>query len=185
MAGGKRRGFFAPDARAGAREVCCGISTNFLRRFAGKTGPKRPLRRARPRRSKSNKTPHEHWFFQHPCGVFSSCASRSRTCDGGVKVPCLTAWRWRIASSTMAHFGRPQGLSARAERAVLPAPSAHFATQDSIPLLSRSVNRKPAQAGITAALLPFWKSPAAPLFLRPAHQKYRRISTRNPPVSLL
>ena len=25
-----------------------------------------------------------------------NCASRSRTYDGGVKVPCLTAWRWRI-----------------------------------------------------------------------------------------
>ena len=36
------------------------------------------------------------WFFKHPCGVLSSCASRSRTCDGGVKVLCLTAWRWRI-----------------------------------------------------------------------------------------
>ena len=40
--------------------------------------------------------PHEHWIFQHSCGFFSSCASRSRTYDGGVKVPCLTAWRWRI-----------------------------------------------------------------------------------------
>ena len=28
-----------------------------------------------------------------------NCASRSRTYDGGVKVPCLTAWRWRIKSS--------------------------------------------------------------------------------------
>lgn len=25
-----------------------------------------------------------------------NCASRGRTCDGGVKVLCLTAWRWRI-----------------------------------------------------------------------------------------
>ena len=25
-----------------------------------------------------------------------NCANRGRTCDGGVKVLCLTAWRWRI-----------------------------------------------------------------------------------------
>ena len=28
-----------------------------------------------------------------------SCASRSRTYDGGVKVPCLTAWRWRTGKN--------------------------------------------------------------------------------------
>ena len=31
-------------------------------------------------------------------GTVFSCASRSRTYDGGVKVPCLTAWRWRIVA---------------------------------------------------------------------------------------
>ena len=29
----------------------------------------------------------------------SGCASRSRTYDGGVKVPCLTAWRWRTGKN--------------------------------------------------------------------------------------
>ena len=51
-----------------------------------------------------NKKPHEHWIFQHSCGFFSSCASRSRTYDGGVKVPCLTAWRWRIMQNSIAYF---------------------------------------------------------------------------------
>ena len=32
------------------------------------------------------------------------CASRSRTYDGGVKVPCLTAWRWRIMQNSIAYF---------------------------------------------------------------------------------
>ena len=36
---------------------------------------------------------------QAPCGFFFSCASRSRTYDGGVKVPCLTAWRWRTGKN--------------------------------------------------------------------------------------
>lgn len=35
---------------------------------------------------------------------FSGCASRSRTYDGGVKVPCLTAWRWRIMQNSIAYF---------------------------------------------------------------------------------
>ena len=35
---------------------------------------------------------------------FSGCASRSRTYDGGVKVPCLTAWRWRIMRDSIAYF---------------------------------------------------------------------------------
>ena len=34
----------------------------------------------------------------------SGCASRSRTYDGGVKVPCLTAWRWRIMKNSIAYF---------------------------------------------------------------------------------
>ena len=34
----------------------------------------------------------------------SGCASRSRTYDGGVKVPCLTAWRWRIMQNSIAYF---------------------------------------------------------------------------------
>lgn len=33
-----------------------------------------------------------------------SCASRSRTYDGGVKVPCLTAWRWRIMQNSITYF---------------------------------------------------------------------------------
>ena len=37
-------------------------------------------------------------------GLFSGCASRSRTYDGGVKVPCLTAWRWRIMKDSIAYF---------------------------------------------------------------------------------
>ena len=41
---------------------------------------------------------------QAPCGFFFSCASRSRTYDGGVKVPCLTAWRWRIMQNSIAYF---------------------------------------------------------------------------------
>ena len=36
-------------------------------------------------------------------GAFG-CASRSRTYDGGVKVPCLTAWRWRIMQNSIAYF---------------------------------------------------------------------------------
>ena len=32
-------------------------------------------------------------------GLLCSCASRSRTYDGGVKVPCLTAWRWRTGKN--------------------------------------------------------------------------------------
>ena len=35
---------------------------------------------------------------------FSGCASRSRTYDGGVKVPCLTAWRWRIMQDSITYF---------------------------------------------------------------------------------
>ena len=35
---------------------------------------------------------------QRPPG-HSGCASRSRTYDGGVKVPCLTAWRWRTGKN--------------------------------------------------------------------------------------
>ena len=34
----------------------------------------------------------------------SGCASRSRTYDGGVKVPCLTAWRWRIMQNSITYF---------------------------------------------------------------------------------
>ena len=37
-------------------------------------------------------------------GLLCSCASRSRTYDGGVKVPCLTAWRWRIMQNSIAYF---------------------------------------------------------------------------------
>ena len=40
---------------------------------------------------------------QRPPGHFG-CASRSRTYDGGVKVPCLTAWRWRIVQLSIAYF---------------------------------------------------------------------------------
>ena len=36
-------------------------------------------------------------------GAFG-CASRSRTYDGGVKVPCLTAWRWRIVQNSISYF---------------------------------------------------------------------------------
>ena len=37
-------------------------------------------------------------------GLLCSCASRSRTYDGGVKVPCLTAWRWRIMQDSITYF---------------------------------------------------------------------------------
>ena len=45
-----------------------------------------------------NKTRREP-VAQALCGFFFSCASRSRTYDGGVKVPCLTAWRWRTGKN--------------------------------------------------------------------------------------
>ena len=48
--------------------------------------------------SQKNKTRTEP-VAQAPCGFFFSCASRSRTYDGGVKVPCLTAWRWRTGKN--------------------------------------------------------------------------------------
>ena len=48
--------------------------------------------------SQKNKTRREP-DTQAPCGFFFSCASRSRTYDGGVKVPCLTAWRWRTGKN--------------------------------------------------------------------------------------
>ena len=48
------------------------------------------------RKAETKKPRMDTWCSRHPCGVLSSCASRSRTCDGGVKVLCLTAWRWRI-----------------------------------------------------------------------------------------
>ena len=48
--------------------------------------------------------PHGLLKCSKPCGFFNSCASRSRTYDGGVKVPCLTAWRWRITENIIAYF---------------------------------------------------------------------------------
>ena len=45
------------------------------------------------------KKTHREPVAQAPCGFFFSCASRSRTYDGGVKVPCLTAWRWRTGKN--------------------------------------------------------------------------------------
>ena len=49
-----------------------------------------------PRRQLQTQRPPAERFLQQT--VFS-CASVSRTRGGGVKVPCLTAWRWRIVVS--------------------------------------------------------------------------------------
>ena len=65
---------------------------------------------APPRSAENSLRSHKHPLFtknktrrepvaQAPCGFFFSCASRSRTYDGGVKVPCLTAWRWRTGKN--------------------------------------------------------------------------------------
>ena len=55
----------------------------------------------RPGGSCETQRPPAERFLQQT--VFS-CASRSRTYDGGVKVPCLTAWRWRIMQNSIAYF---------------------------------------------------------------------------------
>ena len=49
-----------------------------------------------PRKQLQTQKPPAERFLQQT--VFS-CASVSRTRGGGVKVPCLTAWRWRIVMS--------------------------------------------------------------------------------------
>ena len=49
-----------------------------------------------PRKQLQTQRPPAERFLQQT--VFS-CASRSRTYDGGVKVPCLTAWRWRTGKN--------------------------------------------------------------------------------------
>lgn len=54
--------------------------------------------------AKTNENPHNSLKVSEPCGFFDGCASRSRTCDGGVKVLCLTAWRWRIIQDSIPYF---------------------------------------------------------------------------------
>ena len=53
---------------------------------------------------KTNENPHNSLKVSELCGFFDGCASRSRTCDGGVKVLCLTAWRWRIIQDSIPYF---------------------------------------------------------------------------------
>ena len=119
----------------------------------------------------NNKTPHEHWLF--PASMRDCFKLRQQ--ESNLRWGSQSPLPYRLA---MAHCIQHNGSLWQAARPFCqgrkscPSSSVSaFCYQDSIPLLSRSVNRKPAQAGITAALLPFWKSPAAPLFLRPAHQK--------------
>ena len=86
-----------PGTKAG-RLFCCSIPLLYC--FWNFKTPKI----SKPFFFTENKKPHEHWISQHSCGFFSSCASRSRTYDGGVKVPCLTAWRWRIMQDSITYF---------------------------------------------------------------------------------